>query len=123
MANGIREPQSQEPQARRDHYPVMGPETPLAVYTPVAITATTIKWFLGTIAGTIAVLAASPIADRYMMPAKDSDLQNVIAIVETLRTEQAKNRDVIARLTVAVDNLSGVVDQIKPLTKGKVLRR
>lgn len=57
------------------------------------------------------------------MPAKESDLQSIRQIVEMMRGEQERNRDAISRLTLAVDNLSGIVNGMKvtasPITKAR----
>lgn len=50
------------------------------------------------------------------LPARDSDLQGVKQIVELMRKDQTENRDALARLTLAVDNLSGIVDGMKSLS-------
>lgn len=101
----------------------MSQDTPLAYYTPIAITPGTIKWFFGAMLGIVGFLAATPVAERYMMPAKDSDLQSVRMIVEGMRGELKESRDAIARLTLAVDNLSGIVAQMRtaagPLSRSK----
>lgn len=95
-------------------------DTPLAYYQPVAITGGTIKWIAGAIASVMMFLAASPVADRWMMPAKDSELKALQGVVETVRTQQTdfqrqmeSSRDAIARLVLAVDNLSSIVSDIK----------
>jgi hypothetical protein len=112
-----------QPEPTRQSYPAMSETTPLAVYTPVAITAGTIKWFLGGVLGLIAFLAGTPIAERYMMPAKDSDLKSLVAIVDTMRNDLKESREAISRLTQAVDNLSGIVNSMKlataPITKAR----
>lgn len=113
MSNG--EMQQQQPGLPQNQ-PPLGHDTPIAYYTPVPITPGTVKWFFGAIVGIMGVLATSPIAERWMMPAKDSDLQQVRAIVETLRAEQEKSREAISRLTLAVDNLSGIVNSMKLAT-------
>lgn len=118
MSNGAQQPN--EP-ARVP--PGMGPETPIAYYTPIAITPSTIKWFIAATVSIMGFLASAPIAERYLMPAKDSDLQAYVRIVETLRSEQEKSREAISRLTLAVDNLSGIVNSMKlsasPITKAR----
>lgn len=122
MSNGQHHTQAQ-PQPEPPRYPAMGPETPVAYYTPIAITPSTIKWFIAATVGIMGFLASAPIAERYLMPAKDSDLQNYVRIVEAMRDEQSKSRDSIARLTVAVDNLSGIVNQMRvaagPVTRAR----
>lgn len=119
MTNGT----GQQPNQSSSVPPGMGQDTPLAYYTPIPITPGTIKWFFGAIVGVIGFLAATPVAERYMMPAKDSDLKSLVLIVDGMRTELKDSRDAIARLTLAVDNLSGLVAQMKtaagPITRAK----
>lgn len=57
------------------------------------------------------------------MPARDSEFQPVKQIVESMRVETSANRDAIARLTVAVDNLSGLVDRLKTEVPARVLEK
>lgn len=119
MPNGT----GQQPMQTPGVPPGMTQDTPIAYYTPIAITPGTIKWFMGATVGIIGFLAASPVAERYMMPARDSDLQSVRVLVDTLRAEQQQSRDAISRLTVAVDSLSGLVTRMQvaagPITKAR----
>lgn len=100
----------------------MGPDTPLAYYTPVAITPGTIKWFGGAVLGLIGLLATMPVAERYMMPAKQSDLDGIAAIVKVMQQGQTETKQTLDRLTIAVDNLSGIVDGMRRGTKSAKLR-
>lgn len=104
-------------------------DTPLAYYQPVAITGGTIKWIAGAIASVMMFLAASPVADRWMMPAKDSELKALQGVVELMRQQHMDlqkqmetTRDAMARLTLAVDNVAGVVADLKQ-TPPKVIER
>lgn len=100
--------QTQQPQ------PVpMSDSTPLAYYQPVAITPGTIKWVAACVVGLVGFLASAPIAERYINPAKNSDLQALTAIVQVIQTSQKESHDALARLTMAVDNLSGIVAGLK----------
>lgn len=121
--NGMHQHQQSQPTSPAGVPPGMSQDTPLAYYTPIAITPGTIKWFFGAMLGIVGFLAATPVAERYMMPAKDSDLQSVRMIVEGMRGELKESRDAIARLTLAVDNLSGIVAQMRtaagPITRAK----
>lgn len=123
MPNGQHQAHEVQPQPVAPSYPAMGQETPLAYYTPIAITPGTIKWFIGATVGIMGMLASAPIAERYLMPAKDSDLQGIIRIVDSMRADQEKSREAISRLTLAVDNLSGLVNTMKtataPITKAR----
>jgi hypothetical protein len=114
--NGTHEVKPLEGPARSH---TMNEDTPIAYYTPVAITPGTIKAFLAAVVGIIGFLAVTPVAERYMMPAKDSDLQAVRVIVDTMRSELKESRDAVARLTLAVDNLSGIVNQMRTAQAGK----
>jgi hypothetical protein len=99
--------------------PTMSADTPLAYYTPIAITPGTIKWFMGAVFGIITFLAATPVAERYLMPAKDTDLQTLTKIVAVINTKQEETNAAVKRLTEAVDNLSGIVSTIKQVGKVK----
>jgi hypothetical protein len=48
------------------------------------------------------------------MPAKDSDLKSLVQIVTTMQQQTDANRQAVERLTLAVDNLSGLVEGITP---------
>ncbi len=93
--------------------------TPLATYQPIAITANTIKWIIG---GAIAALLAMPdgMIDRYVNPAKQKDMEALQVIVRTLqegqhqiKTAQDNANRAVERLTLAVDNLAGIVESVK----------
>lgn len=50
------------------------------------------------------------------LPARDSDVQGVKQIIEQMRRDQTESRDALSRLTLAVDNLSGIVDGMRSLS-------
>jgi hypothetical protein len=104
-----------QPQVQQQQQPpaVLTPDTPLAYYTPIAITPGTIKWFMGAIVGVIGFLATAPVAERYLNPAKQSDLETLTKVVQVIQTGQAESRAALERLTLAVDNLAGIVTEIK----------
>jgi hypothetical protein len=91
---------------------VLGANTPVAYYQPIAITPATIKWLC---AGAVAWLALMPsgFLDRYLSPAKDSDLKALTAIVQVLQQGQADTAKAVERLTLAVDNMSGILAEVK----------
>jgi hypothetical protein len=100
-------------------YPPMTDATPLAYYQPFAITPSTIKWFGGMVCAIIVTLHGS---GWLFMPAKQDDMTALTRIVQTLQQGQAETNKAVERLTVAVDNLSGIVDGVKQATKqvGKI---
>lgn len=97
--------------------PGIGTDTPLAYYQPIAITPGTIKWVAGAVASVMLFLAGSPIAERYMSPAKQSDLVIMQEIVKTLQVGQHEQRTALERLTLAVDNLAGIVTGLQQSAK------
>ena len=80
----------------------------MAYYQPSVITLATVRWIVGGIIGGIWSMYA---AGWLFLPAKQSDLHALTQVVQTLDTAQKESRDAIARLTVAVDNLSGIVSR------------
>lgn len=105
--NGQQQPQP--PQTAT--VPVMDANTPVAYYQPIAITPATIKWIAGAVVAALALMP-SGFLDRYMLPAKDSEVQALTAIVKVLQQGQQETSDAVKRLTLAVDNLSGIVDKL-----------
>lgn len=92
-------------------------DTPIAYYQPIAITPGTIKWIVAGIIGAIWSLNAS---GYLFVPAKDSEFKALQTIVETVRTQQDQfrqqmetTRDALSRLTLAVDNMAGLVAELK----------
>lgn len=102
-----------QPSASPGVPPGMTTDTPIAYYTPIAITPATIKWFLGAIVGIIGFLATAPVAERYMMPAKQADLEVLTKVVQVLQTGQNDGKLAMERVTLAIDNLSGIVAGMK----------
>ena len=91
----------------------MTADTPVAYYQPVAITPMTIKWIAGSILGIIGFLATAPIAEKYVNPAKATDLETLTRVVQIVQTGQAETSKAVERLTVAVDNLASLVDEVR----------
>jgi hypothetical protein len=84
--------------------------TPLAYYQPIAITPAVIKWIVG---GVIAAIWSLQASGWLFLPAKDSELQALVRVVQTVQSAQDESRKAVERLTLAVDNLSGLVAEIK----------
>jgi len=103
-----------QPQGQTTTVPVMDANTPVAYYQPIAITPATIKWIAGAVVAALALMP-SGFLDRYMLPAKDSEVQALTAIVKVLQQGQQDTSDAVKRLTLAVDNLSGLVDRMQTL--------
>jgi hypothetical protein len=104
---------STQPQPEQRVVQPMGPETPVAYYQPVAITPGTIKWVAGCLAAALIFLSGLPAAERYMKPAAQSDLDVLSKVVQVLQTGQAETKVAMERLTLAVDNLSGIVNELR----------
>lgn len=111
-----------QPQASQPLPPGVGVDTPIAYYQPIAITPGTIKWIAGMIGGVMIFLAGSPMAEKYLNPAKQSDLVLMQEIVKTLQIGQTEQRDALQRLTLAVDNLSGIVAGMQQTARAVVPR-
>lgn len=103
-----------------DPYAARQPSTP-APSSPLMHDATVIKIDLGLtgkqiIAGITALAAligSGATAGWIFLPAKDRDVQDLRAVVQVMREEQKENRESVGRLTVAVDNLAGIVDRLQ----------
>lgn len=95
---------------------VMSENTPVAYYTPVAITPATIRWVIG---GVIAAIWSASAAGWLFLPAKQDDMTKLTQIVQTLQVKQDETNAAVKRLTEAVDNLSGIVSTIKQVGKIK----
>lgn len=118
--------------------PTMSTDTPLAYYTPVAITPASIKWVVG---GVVAAIWSLYTADFLYRPAKASDLEvltKVVHVVEVSQQEnklamgtltktvefiqatQEKSREAVERMTLAVDNLSHIVVEMQRVSQEPV---
>lgn len=106
--------QEQQAAPQTTTVPVMDANTPVAYYQPIAITPATIKWIAGAVVAALALMP-SGFLDRYLLPAKDSEVQALTAIVKVLQQGQQDTSDAVKRLTLAVDNLSGLVDRMQTL--------
>lgn len=102
----------------------LGPDTPVAYYQPIAITPAVIKWLVLGVIGAIWSMNAS---GYLFVPAKDSELKALQTIVQTVQQQQTDfqrqmegTRDALSRLTLAVDNLSGIVDGLKKVPRQAV---
>lgn len=102
--------------------PAMSTDTPVAYYTPVAITPGTIKWLAGAIVSIIGFLATAPVAERYMMPAKQADLEILTKVVQVLQTGQNDGKLAMERVTLAIDNLAGIVANMKSAAAAPVVQ-
>jgi hypothetical protein len=91
---------------------VLSEHTPVAYYTPIAITPASIRWLVG---GTIAMVWSLIAAGVLFIPAKQTDLETLTKVVQVIQTGQADAKLAVERLTVAVDNLSGIVDGMRRL--------
>jgi hypothetical protein len=101
------------------HQPVLNGDTPVAYYTPIAITPNTIKWVFAAIVAALTLMPAG-LLDRYLMPARQSELDQWVKVVQVLQQGQkdisetvAKVSVAVERVTLAVDNLAGIVEGIR----------
>lgn len=104
--------------------PSLTSDTPLAYYQPIAITPAIIKWMVGGLIGGIWSLYA---AGWLFMPAKQAelaDLRQLVQIVQKNQTDTAMaverisndTRMAVERLTMAVDNIAGLVSEVRTAT-------
>jgi hypothetical protein len=89
--------------------PAMTPDTPILQIAPLALSTAQLRWMFGAIIGGI---WSAYLAGWLFLPAKDSDVQSLRGVVQIVQQEQEKSRDTLNRLTLAVDNLSGIVDRL-----------
>jgi hypothetical protein len=102
-------------------------DTPLAYYQPIAITPAIIRWLvMGVIGGIWSLYAAGWV----FMPAKASELEALVKVVQAVQVAGEQQRQAtdaqrgsIERLTLAVDNLSGIVAEIKARSPAVVIPR
>jgi hypothetical protein len=114
--NGATGPQPSSPQGVPH---VMSMETPVAYYQPIAITPATVKWVIGAVIGILVMMPAGVI-DRYLNPAGRGELDALVKVVQTVQQAQDESRRAVERLTVAVDNLSGIVNDVREA--GKIVK-
>lgn len=80
--------------------------------------------------GAIGTFFATAITAGWLfLPARDSDLKTLQSVVEIVRQQQTDfqrqleaSRDAVARMTMAIDNLSGVVEGLRQ-TPPKVIEK
>jgi len=104
---------------------------------PIVIAPSTLRWAFASV---MAVLALMPngFADRYLKPAAQSELDQWVKVVQVLQQGQKEIADTVGKLqrdtvemvgkvstsvervTVAVDNLSGIVTELKNAPKQAV---
>lgn len=95
-----------------DAAPVPMQAAPLA--PAVTINQINLTWpqILSAAGSVIAAIWSAYAAGWLFLPAKESELKEVTKVVEVLQTGTKSNREAIERLTVAVDNLSTIVERI-----------
>jgi hypothetical protein len=74
------------------------------------------KQITAAFAGLALTISGAVGSGALFLPARDSDVQGVKQIIEQMRRDQNESRDALSRLTLAVDNLSGIVDGMKSLS-------
>jgi hypothetical protein len=98
---------------------VMTPEQPILQIAPMALSTAQLRWLAGAVIGGIWSAYA---AGWVFLPAKDSDVQSLRSVITIVQQEQEKSRDTLNRLTLAVDNLSGLVDRISTAPRQELER-
>ena len=94
--------------------------TPVIHVQPITISLAQVRWAVFGIIGAIWSLYT---ADYLYRPAKATDLEAIARVVQTLDIAQKESRDAVSRLTLAVDNLSGIVSRLPgPKNAVKALR-
>jgi hypothetical protein len=63
--------------------------------------------------GLASIVTAGITAGWLFLPAKDADLRKLEGVVQIVTQKQEASNSAIERLTLAVDNLSGLVDGLK----------
>lgn len=106
-------PQTQQQQQQQPAFD----QTTLAVFQPIAITPaliiTMVKWISGAVVAVVGILSAANGFERYMLPAKDSELKLWVEVVKGVQTAQSEQKQSMDRLTMAVDNLAGIVAEVR----------
>jgi hypothetical protein len=93
-------------QQQQQPYPETPGAQPLVTINQINLTAAQI-WSLG--AAVVGAIMSMYAGGYLFLPAKESELKEVTKIVEVLKEDTGSNRMAIERLTIAVDNLSGIV--------------
>lgn len=94
--------------------------TPVIQVSPISISLAQVRW---AVLGVIGAIWSLYTADYLYRPAKATDLEAMTRVVQTLDIAQRESREAISRLTVAVDNLSGIVSRLPaPKNAVKALR-
>ncbi len=108
-------PQHQQ-QAQQMQQPAFD-QSALGVLPPLVITpalvVSVVKWISGAVVGVVAILSASNGFERYMLPAKDSELKLWVDVVKGVQQAQTEQKQSMDRLTMAVDNLAGIVAEVR----------
>jgi hypothetical protein len=84
--------------------------TPLVTINQISLTSGQI-WKIGSVI--IGSIISAYGAGYLFLPAKQSELEALTKLVVTIQEAQSRNAESVNRLTVAVDNLSGIVTDIK----------
>lgn len=119
MSNGQHQ-QTPQPQMDPGRYVTMGEPISGGIKMNLDLSWRQIAVVFG---GLWTIIGSLGIGGVLFMPAKDSEFQPVRQAVDIMRTETAQNRESIARLTVAVDNLSHIVERFRDEVPEKVLEK
>lgn len=108
-----------------DAYNAPHPETAV-VKIDLGLSGRQILWALGSFA---TFLTTAFTAGWLFLPARDSDLQTLRGVVEIVRQQQLdfqrqleSSRDAMARMTMAIDNLSGKIQDLQERSKRAIIK-
>jgi hypothetical protein len=120
LMNGDARTQGWQPQAAPSVPQPMGQDTPLAYYTPIAITPATLRWIAVTVVSACVALSGIPAAERYLNPAKQEDMTVVQQSMKAINDEVAglkRSTDSLMltteRLTTALGGINDAVDGLR----------
>jgi hypothetical protein len=127
---GMRMPNGQyQPPYHHAQLPPYGPGSQGAAAAPAAEAAViridlglTGKQIMMGLGGLASIVTAGITAGWLFLPAKDTDLRKLEGVVQIVTQKQEASNSAIERLTLAVDNLSGLVDGLKN-TPPKIIER
>lgn len=93
---------------------------PVIHVSPISISLAQVRW---AVLGLIGAIWSLYSAEYLYRPAKHSDVEAISRVVQTLDIAQRESREAISRLTVAVDNMSGILTRLpSPKNASKALR-
>lgn len=117
---------SAQPPQQQQQEPPAYDQTALAVFQPVVITpaliGSAVKWISGAVVAVVGIMSAANGFERYMLPAKDSDLKLWVEVVKGVQQAQGEQKQSIDRLTLAVDNLSSEISIMRKAPRASAVK-